>query len=83
MSMLDVCDYILEDARNISKKLYNIAREQYVRNYLMCASLAAKSGYNNKNDLKRIRNTIKKNLCFALNSRLAIGYKLQTLKFLI
>jgi len=77
MSMIDAWEYILEDAKVNELFLYPIARQEFVRNNLMCASFAANSGYHNKVAIERMRKNVQKNLLFYLKQRVAIGYKVR------
>ena len=83
MSMIDVCEYILEDAKINEPDLYPIAKQEFVRNNLMCAAFAAGSGYRNKAAIERLRKNVRKNLLFYLKQKVAAGYKIQAVSLSI
>lgn len=77
MSMIDVCEYILEDSKSVSPEIYNVARTEFVRNNLMCAKAAVNSKFNDKASICNLRLNVKNNLKHFLNSYLSFGYKIR------
>ena len=79
MDVIKVSQYILDDISATCPSLKRTARREFVRNNLMCASLAKAAGYDNQNNIQLIQRNIRKNLLRYLFSNAAVGYKVNAL----
>ena len=84
MTMLDVWDYIREDAMQRFPELKSVINSQYYRNYIMCAMMAKHGNYHSKESWKRMKGVIgSKLLNILLCPSLALGYKFNALRVLM
>lgn len=79
MDVIKVSQYILDDISATYPSLKGTARREFVRNNLMCASLAKAAGYKNQDNIQLIQHYIRKNLLHYLFSNAAVGYKVNAL----
>lgn len=79
MDIINVSQYILNDISVSKPSLMRVAKREFVRNNLMCASLAKAAGYSNQENIKLIQRNIRKNLVSYLFSSASIGYKINAI----
>ena len=75
MDIVKVSHFILEDIKRNKPVLTRIAQREFVRNNIMCASLAKSAGYQNLENIHLIQRNIRKNMMFYLFSDASFGYK--------
>ena len=76
MAIIDVSETILNDIEKDIPELLSCAKREFIRNNIMCAINAVKSGYNNQQSINRIQNNIRKLLKEYLLSDASKGYKI-------
>ena len=79
MDIINVSQYILNDISVSKPSLMRVAKREFVRNNIMCASLAKAAGYSNQENIKLIQRNIRKNLVSYLFSSASIGYKINAI----
>ena len=79
MDIINVSQYILDDITASKPSMKRVAKREFVRNNIMCASLAKAAGYSNQENIKLIQRNIRKNLVSYLFSSASMGYKINTL----
>lgn len=83
MTAIDVHEIVLEDIKHNITGLYKEARTTYCKVAIYTRKLMEKAGYNDSKDIMRIKKILRNNFIFILFSKLAVGYKLLTLQYIL
>ncbi len=75
-TMLKAQTIVLEDIKENLSEIYDVALTEYVKTVIFNLNTIAKSGYQNKEYIEKLRKIVKDNLKFFLKSYVAKGYKI-------
>ena len=76
-TMLKAQTMVLEDIKENIPEIYDVALTEYVKTVIFNLDSIARSGYQNKEYIEKLRKIVKDNLKFFLKSYVAKGYKMR------
>ena len=76
-TMLKAQTMVLEDIKENIPEIYDVALTEYVKTVIFNLNSIARSGYQNKEYIEKLRKIVKDNLKFFLKSYVAKGYKMR------
>lgn len=78
-TMLKAQNFVLEDIKENMPEIYDVALTEYVKTAIFNLTAIAKSDYQNKEYIEKLRKIVKDNLKFFLRSYVAKGYKINAI----